>query len=178
METRIYLIWRRKFGEKSLSWEEFHDLCQYVNNEKLDVKKFLNQQKVPLFQQVNSKIKALRATERDLNKLTQAVPSNQYTYIDKVHLLMSSKIYNNHRVNQRLEEFNYEERKKIIATLMALSGVELTTLDSRRLKREKLEARKLLSHLDVINRDKKEVQLNIFKRAFYEKCEIAPFKSR
>lgn len=146
IETRTYLAWRKERGEAPLTENEFQRLCESID-EKIDCEKLLEHRGIPLFERLRqNRIIALRAGERDLGAL-QWLSLDKLTYIDKVHLLICARIYNDHRVNQALEDFDPTEREKLIAVLTMLAGTQFTTLESRRLDPEKVEARKLLSRL-------------------------------
>jgi putative DNA methylase len=145
MPTRVYLAWRKRYGETTLTEDEFRKLCEYVEG-KVDCARLLEEQQISPFQRRGNKIAALRADERDINRI-QSLPPDKQTYIDKVHLLISSRVFNDHRVNQAMELREDDERDRILAVLTMLSGTELTSLEYRRLDPEKLSVRKLLSRL-------------------------------
>jgi len=143
--TKVYLAWRESHGENILSEDEFRKLCEHIDRE-IDSTMLLRDQQVSPFQQHGSKIIALRADERDMGKI-QSLPPDRQTYINKVHLLISSRVFNDHRVNQAIELYDDDERDRILTVLTMLGGTELTSLEYRRLDQEKLSVRKLLSRL-------------------------------
>ena len=160
--TKIYLAWRKKYGENALTISQFRELCKSIDKEG-NYKDFIMGNSP--FQRSINKVVALCAEERDLDAI-QRLPVTERTYIDKIHLLISSKISNDHHVNQTLEYADSKEYERIITILTILGGTQLTSLYSRRLEPEKLAVRKLLSRLtswshQATNNEGK--QLTLFK---------------
>jgi putative DNA methylase len=143
--TKVYLAWRKRYGEDTLTEGEFRKLCEHIDRE-MDPRALLTSQQTSPFRQHGNEIVALRADERDIDKI-QLLPPDRQTYINKVHLLISSRVFNDHRVNQAMEFCEDDERDRILAVLTMLGGTELTSLEYRHLEQEKLSVRKLLSRL-------------------------------
>lgn len=152
--TRVYLAWRRTYGEVSLTEDQFRQLCKDINDE-IDYAELLKEDGRSPFRRRGHCVLALKSEERDLAGI-QSIPGEQQTYIDKIHLLISSKVSNDSRINQTADCFGTEENEIIIAVLTMLGGTELTSLDHRRLDPEKLAVRKLLSRLATGSRKNAE----------------------
>ena len=159
--TRSYLAWRWLHGQNSLSHDQFEALCRDIDG-RSDPSELLAAQVAPLFDSDRSGlISALPAQDRNIADLG-SLPQDQLTYIDKIHLLISERVHNDHRVHQGLPHPGAAEGETLISVLTLLAGTELTKLESRRLDREKADARKLLSRLAASPKEQTQAQLVLF----------------
>lgn len=144
-DTTTYLLWRLKYGQKSLTKSQFRSICKAVGGIDVYEKAILGEQHY-VFRVKGQKVEALRFDQRDSGFLqrrnVEALP-----VIDSLHRLLSELVGAKKEVTYSLPDDYDKIKPQLLEIMRMLAGTELTTTEDRSVAGEKTAIRKVLSGL-------------------------------